>query len=130
MYENPGKKLKSVVEVFRTISIVLCIGIGVVIVVASEGENLLGGLLVAAIGSFVSWISGLTLATFADIADNLYNIRANIAVLCGEKVPEAGESKEREPGQSATAAFCPKCSAMQSRGRTTCDICGASLIIE
>lgn len=86
MYENPGKKLKTIVSTIVGIEMVASVLLWVIIwvsMIAQNGEEaaiagfLVGGI-VACIGCFLAWVSGLVMATFADIAENIYEINKKL----------------------------------------------------
>lgn len=81
MYENPGQKLKAAITVSTAIAMMLiCLG-GLMLMIQGA---LIAGILVAAIGCLVVWLSGLLTATIADIAINTEEIAYNTRTLLNE----------------------------------------------
>lgn len=67
MFNNIGKKLMGVASVFTTLGIIASIIIGIIFLAE---EEVLIGLIIIALGSFVSWLSSLALYGFGQLIDN------------------------------------------------------------
>lgn len=75
MYSNAGKSIKSYVKVVVSIAICICILLGILVIAITEDFlGVLLGLLIAGVGSFMAWLSGLVLYAFGDIAERVANI--------------------------------------------------------
>ena len=86
MYENAGKSIKNLVKTIVTISMIMWIVIGIV-VMATGDIGVILGILVAVVGCFMSWLSGLILYAYGEMADNLKSIKEAIAGKEGTHAP-------------------------------------------
>ena len=76
MFTNIGGKLKMVAQVFAWIGIGASL-LGGAVMIFSGG--FLAGLLVAALGALLSWISALAMYGFGELVENS-DIRTNLAI--------------------------------------------------
>ena len=150
MYNNPGKKLKGIIKGIVSILMVIWVIVGLVIfsMAASqgaEGSGLSGffvGLLITTIGCFGSWLSGLILATFADMAENLHAIRGAIAngqqtaVVDNPKIKDrvytkrAGKNIEDYPHDKDSEWVCSSCMTVNSLDVKYCSNCGCGVALK
>ena len=72
MYKNAGKSIKNIVKVVVGIQIALFIILGIILMLlVPDGAGFLAGALVAGVGCFFAWLSGLILYAYGDMADNM-----------------------------------------------------------
>ena len=76
MYDNIGTKIKDVAIAFCIIGIIASIVSGIILVVAGDGLEIVG-FLVIGIGSFLSWLSSFPLYGFGEMIDKLSAIEEN-----------------------------------------------------
>lgn len=103
MYNNSGAKIKGLASTLQVIGIVFSCVIGFVIFAVGIGEGgFFVGLLYAAIGCFVSWLSFLLLAGFGELVDNSAKI---VVLLSGGKLPEEVDLNAYREPQVDTSEF-------------------------
>lgn len=145
MFNNPGAKIKSYAKVLFWIGAIISIIVGIVIIagsfvsasyyggVGSVLGGILEGILVAAIGILISWISVLALYAFGVLVENSDElVRINGGQPSGEKhaekvqLPKAQELHEINPIQQQVKV-CPSCGAPINDGAHFCKNCGNKL---
>lgn len=89
MYDNVGGKIKKLASVVAVIGIIASVIAGICIMAVSA----ISGLIVAAIGAFVSWISNIVLYAFGDLVENVGTIKRAIT---NENVTPKGSKKSDE----------------------------------
>lgn len=127
MYQNVGQKIKSLTKVVVIIMMVLSI-IGGISMMALDEEMILPGLLIAAIGCFVAWLSGLTMYAYGDIADNLQSINEQIAGMNGGTPAAKPNYQYTQPTYQAPAyTYAPQQeTAPAAESRWFCTQCGTA----
>ena len=78
MFENIGKKIKSLVLIITRIEFALFIIIGICLIFSS---NVLLGLLVGGLGCLFAWLSSLFIYAFGEIVDKLQDIERNTRLI-------------------------------------------------
>ena len=127
MYKNPGKTIKRLTKVIVGVGMALSIVAGLAFLAMPGGFFV--GLLVAALGCLLSWLSGLTLAAYGDIADNLLAIRNKIVGqdVEAEYVVEAAEqAKVREELFAEGTWECVSCKTQNPTRAHYCVKCGTN----
>lgn len=94
-FEDPGKRIKSVVKLVVKIQIVLCVlmGVAVFLLCASSGNILLGIIMAAlaiAVGCLSAWFIGLLMYAFGDISERVASIAEKLS--CGAQ----GQSEQEK----------------------------------
>lgn len=113
MFENIGKKMKNLAMVITWIGIICSILVGIVLVVINEGTMILG-VLVAILGSFMSWLSSFILYGFGELVDKTTEIESilsgNFLPLSSYKDIKDEEEKEFASGEKeeGRCAMCNK----------------------
>ena len=124
MYNNTGKCIKSLTKVIVIVEMGFSV-VGGLVLAGISGVVI--GLLVGALGCLLAWLSGLILATYGDIADNLYAIRVKIA---GEEevktVEIAGQVMTEEELLAEGAWECVSCGRQNPIKSQLCIKCGTS----
>ena len=87
MYENVGKSIKNLVKTIVTVGMIVWVVIGIVILATSGENGAILGILVAVVGCFMSWLSGLVLYAYGEMADNLKSIKEAVAGKEGTRTP-------------------------------------------
>lgn len=76
MFTNIGTKIKTTAKVFAWVGIILSVLAGVALTISA---GFIGGILVAIVGSLLSWVGSLALYGFGELVENS-DIRTNLAV--------------------------------------------------
>lgn len=76
MFTNIGTKIKTTAKVFAWVGIILSVLAGVALTMSA---GFIGGILVAIVGSLLSWVGSLALYGFGELVENS-DIRTNLAV--------------------------------------------------
>lgn len=145
MFNNPGGKIKSYAKVLFWIGAIVSIIVGIVIIAgsfvtasyygsaASVFGGIIEGVIVAAIGVVISWISVLALYAFGVLVENSDElVRINGGKPSGEKtaekvqLPKAQELKEMNPIQKEVK-ICPSCGTPLNDGAHFCKNCGTKI---
>ena len=84
MFENIGKKIKTLAKVLCWIGIVLSVISGVAAIIAANGQAnggaiVLGGVLTIVLGVLLSWIGSFFTYGFGQLIENTDAIRSNTA---------------------------------------------------
>lgn len=127
MYQNVGQKIKNLTKVVVIIMMILSIIAGIVIM-AEDEDMIILGLITAAIGCFVAWLSGLTMYAYGDIADNLQSINEQIANVNGGAPAAKPNVQYTQPTYQAPAyTYAPQQEAAPAtEGRWFCTQCGTA----
>lgn len=149
-FNNPGGKLKSYAKVLFWIGAVISILIGLGVIISSFStayyygaggviSGIIEGVIIAAIGMLISWISVLSLYALGVLVENSDElVRINGGQPSGEKkaskveLPKKEDFKQVMPTQTTTEApvenhVCPQCGASYSDGQHFCKNCGNKL---
>ena len=99
MYQNAGKSIKTLVTLIVVIQMVLAIvaGFGVASFledISDSGSFI--GFLIAAVGCFSAWLSGLILYAYGEIADGVKRMASNYG-LGNTEDKESGFSEKQDP---------------------------------
>lgn len=94
MYNDIGKKIKTLAKVIAIISIVLMMGIGLIFMIRYLGVedhyrnslDLIIGLILFIVGPFLSWLSGFFIYGFGELIDKTCDIQAAV---CDGKISGA-----------------------------------------
>lgn len=154
MYNNPGAKLKKVVEIIVQLYMLLSIVAGIVIwiLLANTIEDIGGvvgfmaALIVVPVGCVTAWLGGLILATFADMGDHLHAIRSKITPETGKTESEmsggtkpnismpyvkmAGKNIEDYPHNPDFEWVCSSCGTVNKLGVKYCEQCGCGVALK
>lgn len=76
MFTNIGTKIKTTAKVFAWVGIILSVLAGVALTMSA---GFIGGILVAIVGSLLSWVGSLALYGFGELVENS-DILTNLAV--------------------------------------------------
>lgn len=76
MFNNIGRKIKSLAKIMCWIGIIISVLAGIVMMTSDLG--IVGGILTALLGSLVSWLSNFMMAGFGDLVENTAEIAAYI----------------------------------------------------
>lgn len=132
MYNNAGKKLMSTVSVITTIMMIVSLigGIAVGSIVANlpyneASDGFLPGIIVAATGCIVSWLSNLILATFAEMAMNVAEI-AKATGVSNNYAPATDDKGENNNAASIEPWECSSCGQKNAAHVKSCQGCGVS----
>lgn len=144
MYQNVGQKIKNLTKVVVIIMMVLSV-IGGISMMALDEEMIFPGLLIAGIGCFAAWISGLTMYAYGDIADNIQSINQQLANMNGGAPAAKPNYQYAQPAYQAPAPqaptytyapqpeaapvteerwFCTQCGAANGANNSFCVSCG------
>lgn len=92
MFENPGEKLKMVVNALVCLGLGLSAFLGAFLITAAE--QVVMGILVIVIGCVMSWVSALVVMVFADIGVNMCKTKEMLArvaaTMCSDNEDEIG----------------------------------------
>lgn len=77
MYKNAGKSIKNIVRGVVGILLALFILLGIIL---ACNDAVILGLIVAGVGCFFAWLSGLILYAYGDMADNIRVIAEALTV--------------------------------------------------
>lgn len=144
MFTNPGSKIKSYAKVLFWIGAVISIIIGIVVIaggftgrISAGGVllSLISGILAAAIGIILSWISVLALYGFGTLVENSDNlVRLNGGQPSGDKAAEKAQMPKikvqvqpmsQAPAETASSSkVCPKCGEPVEEDAHFCRNCG------
>ena len=100
MFDNIGKKIKTLATVVCWIGIISSIGGGLTLFVLSDGRSgllIFLGLAVMAVGSLLSWVGSFFVYGFGQLIDDTQAMREKIA-------PEEDESAARNYSESRKSA--------------------------
>lgn len=89
MFKNIGSKIKSLAEIICWIGIVISVLIGI----AWMENSIIGGILIAIIGSGISWIGSFFAYGFGELIEKTSEIATNIS--CFNNGPKLGSDGER-----------------------------------
>ncbi len=85
MFDNIGSKIKTLAKIIFCIEIIACVITGIVLM-ATDDELIIWGILTALVGSFFSWISLFLLYGFGQLVENS-------DILCGNNFSETAIAK-------------------------------------
>lgn len=137
MFNNIGGKIKTLAKVVCWIGIIACIITGIVLM-ATDDDLILVGILTAVVGSLLSWVSSFVLYGFGQLVENSDVIVSQRNVLPNQ----AGDTAFHDEtfvteGMTQLARTttplkpinykCPVCRKMALYGDATCSKCGQSL---
>ena len=94
MHENIGGKIKEVSKFMVVMGVIASIIVGFYIIIATEGESILLGVLVMALGSFMSWILELLMKGFGELIENSAIIAGKIEATTVDDFQDAESSSE------------------------------------
>ncbi len=77
MYKNSGAKVRGLATVITTLMMIGSALFGFMIMALTEEPVV--GLIFGALGCFLAWLSGLLLAAFGEMAENIYHLRKMMA---------------------------------------------------
>ena len=135
MYQNVGQKIKNLTKIVVTIMMIVSIiaGIGIM---AMDEDMILIGLVVAGVGCFAAWISGLTMYAYGDIAANIQSINQQLANMNGGNNYQGNQPAYQAPAPQAPSYtyapqpeanetwFCAQCGAANGANNSFCVSCG------
>jgi hypothetical protein len=78
MFENIGKKIKSLVVIITSIEFVLFIIAGIALIIA---DNFLLGILVGGLGCLFAWLTSFFMYAFGEIVDKVQCIEENARLI-------------------------------------------------
>lgn len=105
MYKDTGKKILGLANTICIIGIVISC-IGGLVVMASDEDMIIVGLLAAALGSLGSWLGSLLLAGFGELIANTAEIRNMLAA--SQNPPAYNQPPTQNPyGYNATPYAAP-----------------------
>lgn len=135
MYENAGRKISGLANVICILGIVLSILIAIAMASMDE-DNIFGALIIAVLGSVVSWLSALVLAGFGELISNSAEIRDllqkrdyathSAPPRTPVNVPPRGSRPQfnRNAASPANGNWkCPKCGTENSKTHSVCTTC-------
>lgn len=117
MYSNVGSKIKSLVKIIVGVGMAASVLVGIVIWVTAEAFLL--GLLIAGLGCFASWLSGLVMYAYGEMADCLQDIRDHLL----EKDQEEEINEKIDP---ENIWKCYHCGRENVRTMKYCTKCGTN----
>ena len=91
MFNNIGGKIKGLAASVTVIGIIASVIVGLVLMTA-DGDTVFLGILVAALGSFVSWLSSWLLYAFGQLVENSDTI---VKLMRNEQVEPTSTSTEK-----------------------------------
>lgn len=103
MFDNIGKKIKSLAEVVTTLGIVFSILAGIVNMI---NTGFLVGVVFMAIGILLSWISSFFIYGFGQLIENSDQM---VSLLKQEKGNGASETDDTSENDSEKDSLCPNC---------------------
>lgn len=124
MFENVGKKLKTVAKVFCWIGIAIFGFIGILVIIRGiftlSAATFFIGVLYIILGFFISWIGSLSMYAFGQLVENS-DKTVKLLVKLNTK-PKTTNS------YSATKAakFCRTCGAVLQKDQLMCHACGST----
>ena len=134
MFDNIGGKIKTLAQVFCWIGIVSSALSGLVIMF---DDDFLLGILIAAIGALLSWISSFTLYGFGQLIENSEIANGNtyeIYQLLKKSLPEKEKEDEKKTvsptvptsyNKSSTDCwYCKECDSRNEANARFCKSCG------
>ena len=130
MFENVGEKIKSLARLFAVIGIIASVIVAFVFFV---NANFWTGLLIAVVGSFVSWGGSLLIYGFGElivqttkIADgkNKKKVKEHKMIDFGAEGKETEEAVTETDINTANADECPKCFSKINKDDKECSYCG------
>ena len=141
MFENAGRKIKSIAKAWFVIQCVAAF-VGGIAVISADEDLVLLFLLILGGGFLVAWISSLLLYGFGEIVDTAIENRyvrkvapqPKTVVNCGnsgvQRVPTQPQAQSTAPHQAVAGSdswVCPACKTKNLATRTTCWSCGKSV---
>ena len=124
MYSNAGKSIKAIVKTVVSLGIFACIVMGILIaVLLGEVVGFAGvviGFLIAGVGSYFSWLSGLILYAYGDIA---YRVKRIDEKMNG---PDLDIECKREIPTVENGWICASCHHVNYKDHGFCAQCGVS----
>ena len=79
MFDNIGRKIKTVAKLFCWIEIICCVVAGIAIMGAGESAAVAVGIIVALGGSLMSWVGSFMMVGFGELVENSAKIAAIIS---------------------------------------------------
>jgi hypothetical protein len=126
MYKNAGKSLKNATIAIVVIGIFLSVILRIVLMATLREAGFIVGLLVAGLGCFLSWLGGLVMYAFGEMADCMLQMKNK---LVGEEAPEEDviaphynvvTQQEKKPW------VCYSCGTNNVHGAAYCVNCGSN----
>lgn len=124
MYDNIGRKLKDLAQIFTALGIIASIIFGIFMFV---GSQIFLGLLVIALGSLLSWISSLFLYGFGELIEKNCEIARNTDIIVksleSKNAIEQVQVAENQQDTTSTHKWlCNNCKKL--RTKSPCEYCG------
>ena len=137
MFENIGRKIKSLAVIDFVLGSILCIIAGLALIIQSDRYNptATAGFIVLIAGPLVFWISSFCLYGFGELIEKTCENNALLQQMEKNQItapdntkisPEKGESPANN-SFSVEGIVCPACNTTQPSFRTKCWTCGAPL---
>ena len=79
MFDNIGRKIKTVAKLFCWIEIICCVVAGIAIMGSGESAAVAVGIIVALGGSLMSWVGSFVMVGFGELVENSTKIAAIIS---------------------------------------------------
>lgn len=129
MYENVGQKIKNLTTILVVIMMILSLVGGISAMVLDE-DMIIPGLLLAGVGCFVSWIGGLAMYAYGDIADNIQTINEQLTSMNGGSTAASPNYQHSQPTpQNPTYTYAPQSTAAAGES-WVCIQCGTQNIMK
>lgn len=121
MFDNIGKKIKSVAKIFFVLGVILSVFYGITMLLIgllefdSFGYLIFIAPILSVLGCVLSWMSVIVLYGFGELVDTV----------CGEKQENINVIKKTVPkNPTANMVLCEICGADISSNKTVCHVCG------
>ncbi len=118
MFNNIGGKIKGLATVLTSAGIIASCIIGIIYILSGDGDNVLQGFLILAIGSLSSWLGSFLLYGFGQLVEN-----SDILVYYAER--DRTEDRQRQTETYVRWWKCPECGFQNKESEQQCAQCKA-----